>query len=149
MLTYHVQQLTPGQHTPSYLIPLHNKRRTHKKKASCTSPRGVAHQIHLPPNCASTYEKAVRLALLYVTRLTRPNKISSLLATPYPAYHHVHHIYRHTKPNNQGNNNTDNIKCRNYLHTYTHTHTHTHTHTEEIPAVGMEKRTDSDSPAYS
>ena len=126
MLTYHVQPLTLGQHTPSCLIPLHNKGRTHKKKASCgTSPRGVAHEIRLPQNVHKFMKSRpalsllVMLAWLYVTRLTRPNKIFYPLTTPCHAYHHAHHTFRHTKPNNQGNTNTDN-KHKWMEHKYRH-----------------------------
>ena len=114
-LIYHEQTLTSGKHTPSCLIPLHNKSRTHKKKASCgTSPRGVAHKIHLPQKLHKLMKSRpalsllVMLAWLHVNRLTRLPRIFSPLTTPYHAYRHAHHIYRHTKPNNQGNNNTDN-----------------------------------------
>ena len=116
----------PGQHTPSCLIPLHNKSLNHKKKASCgTRPRGVAHKmhvvcqelsirwfkIHLPQNLHKLMKSRPALSLLvmfawlYVTRLTRSQTIFSPLTTPYHAYHHAHHTYRHTKPNKQGNNN--------------------------------------------
>ena len=75
-------------------FPLHNKSRTHKKKASCgTRPRGVAHKIHLTQNLHKLMQSRPALPLLimltwlYVTRLTRPNKIFSPLTTPYHAYH--------------------------------------------------------------
>ena len=96
MLIYHVQPLTPGQHTPSCLIPLRNKSRTHKKKASCsTSPRGVAPKIHLPQNLHKLMKSRPALSLLvwlYVTRLTWPNKIFSPLTTPCYAYSTTTHI---------------------------------------------------------
>ena len=66
------------------------------------------------------------------------------LTNPYHAYHHAHLIYIHTKPNNQGNNNTyiqQNIKRLNCFHTQ-------NKYRPSVPHA-MKKKLDYDSPADS